>query len=71
MKLSTIKRKHKDKWILAKVEKTDEAGEVVEAKTLATSKSKHYIYKRAKDLKDKHQHFTIFFAGKPTPTIWI
>ena len=61
MKLSSLKKKFKNVWVLAEVKETDEFGAAVDITPLAQDKSRENLVKKTQQTKPKH--FTFIYTG--------
>lgn len=66
MEISKIKKKYKNKWILAKVTKEGKLHKVIEAKPILISDDRDEIYRSLSKLK-KGAHVTTFYTGEIPP----
>lgn len=66
MKISDLKKKYKNKWILAKVKKMGQLQKVLEVKPLVISDNRDEVYRSLGKLK-KGAHVTTFFTGEIPP----
>lgn len=66
MRISEIKKKYKNKWILAEVTKEGQLHKVVEAKPLVISNKRDDVYRSLDKLK-KGAHVTAFYTGEIPP----
>jgi len=66
MKISDLKKKYKNKWILAEVIKETKQHTVIEMKPLIISDKRDKIYKSLANLK-KGAHVATFYTGKVPP----
>ncbi|MBI2329877.1 hypothetical protein HYU94_00610 [Candidatus Daviesbacteria bacterium] len=67
MKISEVKKKFKDTWVLAEVLKEDKLNRALEVKPITTSRDKNEIYDQLAKLPDKKTHgktFTTIYTGK-------
>lgn len=67
MKISEVKKKYKNTWVLAEVLKEDELNQAVEVKPITTSKDKNEIYDKLANLSDRRtsgKTFTTIYTGK-------
>lgn len=64
MKITTLKRKFPNEWVLAEVLKEDELHQVLEVKPLVHSKNRDEVYDGLLNLK-KGQHVMTLYTGKP------
>jgi len=63
MKIADLKKKYKNKWILAKVIKETKEHKVLEMKPLVISDKRDEVYKSLSKLK-KGAHVATFYTGK-------
>ena len=63
MKIADLKKKYKNKWILAKVIKETKEHKVLEIKPLVISDKRDEVYKSLSKLK-KGAHVATFYTGK-------
>lgn len=61
MKLSDLKSKFKDQWVLAKVTKTDEYGQALEVEPIDHADKKSTITKKL--VKTDIKHVTVVYTG--------
>ena len=66
MKVSTLKKKFKNQWVLAEVLKEDELNRVIEVKPLVHSRDRAEIYDALSEVK-KNKHVTTIFTGELPP----
>lgn len=66
MKVSTLKRKFKNQWVLAEVLKEDRLNRVVEVKPIKHSKNRKEVYDALSRVK-KAKHVTTIYTGKLPP----
>lgn len=66
MKISDLKKKYKNKWILAEVIKETSRHAVIEMKPLVISDKRDEIYKSLSDLK-KGAHVATLYTGEVPP----
>lgn len=66
MKIADLKKKFKDKWILAKVIKETKEHKVLEMKPLVISDKRDEVYKSLSKLK-KGSHIATFYTGVVPP----
>lgn len=66
MKITTLKRKFKNQWVLAEVLKEDKLNRVVEVKPLVHSRERSKIYSALADV-DYGKHVTTLYTGKIPP----
>lgn len=67
MKISEVKKKFKNTWVLAEVLKEDELNQAVEVKPIVTSKDKNEIYDKLASFSEKKtsgKTFTTIYTGK-------
>ena len=67
MKISEVKKKFKNRWVLAEVLKEDELNRAVEVKPITTSKDKNAIYDKLASLSERRtsgKTFTTIYTGK-------
>ena len=65
MKISALKKKYKNKWILGQVIKEDELHKILEVKPLIVTDSREEVYKSLTKLK-KGAHVATLYTG-PVP----
>lgn len=63
MKLSDIRSKFKNQWVLARVTKADENGQAVEVEPIAKAKTRQQIDAKLKACQEKH--VTVVYTGEP------
>lgn len=63
MKIADVKKKFKNKWVLAKVLEENELNQPIEVKPLAASYDRNEIYKKITDL-PKGTAVATFYTGK-------
>lgn len=63
MKLTSLKKKYQNQWVLAEVLEKDDQNQIKDIKPIATSKSKTTLVTKAK--KTQVKHFTIIYTGEP------
>lgn len=63
MKISEVKRKYKNTWVLAEVIKENELNEPVEVKPVMASKDRNKLYERIATL-PKGTHVATLYTGK-------
>lgn len=69
MKISEVKKKYKNKWVLAEVLKEDELNRALEIKPIAISQDKNEVYDKLASLPEKKtdgKTFTTLYTGKVT-----
>lgn len=66
MKISELRKKYKNKWILAEVIKEGKFQKVIEAKPLVISDKRDEVYRSLGKLK-KGAHVTTFYTGEVPP----
>lgn len=66
MKLSDLKKKYKNKWVLAQVLKEDKLHNVLEMKPLVVSEKRDEVYKSLSKLK-KGAHVATLYTGEVPP----
>lgn len=66
MKVTSLKRKFKNQWVLAEVLKEDRLNRVVEVKPLVHSKDRDRIYQALSHLKNE-KHVTTIYTGELPP----
>lgn len=66
MEISKIKKKYKNKWVLAEVIKENLFHKVIEAKPIVVSDDRDKVYRSLANLK-KGAHVTTFFTGDVPP----
>lgn len=66
MKVEDVKRKYKDKWVLAEVLKEDRLNRVLEVKPLFISSNRDDVYKSLAKVK-KGSHVATLFTGEVPP----
>lgn len=67
MKISAVKKKFKDTWVLAEVLKEDKLNQPTEVIPIMSSKNRYNLYDKLATLpKDKAKTFTTIFTGKIT-----
>lgn len=67
MKISEVKKKYKNTWVLAEVLKEDDLNQAVEVKPIVTSKDKNEIYDKLASLSEQRtsgKTFTTIYTGK-------
>lgn len=67
MKISEVKRKYKNKWVLAQVLEEDKLNRALDVKPIATSQDKNEIYDKLAKLPQKKTYgktFTTIYTGK-------
>lgn len=67
MKIAEVKKKYKDKWVLAEVLKEDKLNRALEVEPIATSSDKNEIYDKLASLSEKRTYgktFTTIYTGK-------
>jgi len=67
MKLSDIKSKYKNQWVLARVTKEDEHGQALEVEPITHADSKQEIHDQLDNCKERH--ITVVYTGKPKARI--
>lgn len=65
MKISQLKKKYKNQWILAEVIKEDELNRVTDVKPLAHSTNRNEIYEKL--TKQKGKHVMTLYTGETPP----
>lgn len=63
MKLSDIKAKFKDQWVLAKVTKEDKDGQALEVEPIAQAPTKKDLEAKLESCRERH--ITVVYTGKP------
>jgi hypothetical protein len=63
MKISDIKKKYKNEWVLLKVDKTDELNQPIAGKLIAHSKNRDDVYSKMK--KTKGHTYTLYTGPFP------
>lgn len=66
MTIEEIKKKYKNRWILAKVLKENNLNQVTEAEVILASTNKDEIYKALGKVK-KGEHICTFYTGEILP----
>lgn len=66
MKISTLKKKYKNKWILAEVLKEDKLNKLIEVKPLVVSNKRDEVYESLAKLK-KGSHVATIYTGAVPP----
>ena len=66
MKISKLKKKFQNEWILAEVLKEDKYNRVLEAKPILHAKDRTEIYDALAKVKDK-KHLATIYTGKLPP----
>jgi len=66
MKITNLKKKFKNQWILAEVLKEDRLNRVLEVKPLVCSKNRDEIYQALSRIKDE-KHVTTIYTGELPP----
>ena len=66
MKLTELKRKHKNKWVLAQVLKEDKMHNMIEVKPLVVSADRNKVYQSLNKLK-KGAHVATIYTGQAPP----
>lgn len=67
MKIAELKKKFKNRWVLAEVLKEDELNQPVEVKLIKTSADPNKLYEDMAKL-PQGKTFTTFYTGKMTGT---
>ena len=67
MKVSEIKRKYKNKWVLAEVVKADKLHKPLEMKVIATSSDRDEVYDKISE-SPRNKMLTTIYTGKTTGT---
>lgn len=67
MKISDVKRKFKNTWVLAQVLKEDELNQPVEVKPIIANKDRNKIYEKIATL-PKGTHVATLYTGKVSGT---
>lgn len=65
MKISEVKKKYKNTWVLAQVLKENELTQPVDVKPILTSNDRNKLYDKIATL-PKGTHVTTFYTGKVT-----
>ena len=63
MKITELKKKYKDEWVLAEVVREDKFNQVIEAKPIAHSEKRSEVYGKLSEVKGK-KHVTTIYTGK-------
>lgn len=63
MKVSEVKKKYKNKWVLAEVLKQDKLNQPVDVKPIMASKDRYELYKKISTL-PKGTHVATIFTGE-------
>lgn len=66
MTIEEIKKRYKNRWILAKVVKENRLNQVTEAEVILASADKEEIYKALAKIK-KGEHICTFYTGEILP----
>lgn len=66
MKVSELKKKYKNQWVICRVLKEDRLNRVTEAKVLFHGKDKDKVYKNLLKIK-KGDHIASFYTGRVPP----
>jgi len=66
MKVTELKTKYKNKWVLAQIVKEDSSHNILDAKPLKISDDREEIYKHLQKLK-KGAHVATLFTGETPP----
>lgn len=66
MKVSDLRKKFKNKWVLAKVLTEDQLNRVTEVKPIVVSNSRDKVYKSLEKVK-KGAHVATLYTGKVPP----
>lgn len=69
MKISEVKKKYKNTWVLAEVLKEDKLNRALEIKPIATSQDRNEIYDKLASLSERETYgktFTTIYTGKIT-----
>lgn len=66
MKISALKKKFKDEWILAEVLQEDKLNRVVEVKPLVHDSDREVVYNALAKV-EKGKHVTTIYTGKIPP----
>jgi len=61
MRMSDVKKKYKDEWVLVEILREDELGNPIEVEVLAHSKTRDETYKALRNAKDKYVYH--FYTG--------
>lgn len=65
MKVAEVKRKFKNKWVLAEVLKMNELNQAVDVKPIFVSKDRDKVYKRLMKVpRDKNKIVTTLYTGR-------
>lgn len=67
MKISEVKKKFKNTWVLAQVLKEDRLNRAVDVKPIFTDKDRNKVYDKITTL-PKGTHITTFYTGKISGT---
>jgi len=67
MNLSSLKKKFKDQWVLARVEEKDQYGAVTKVTPIAHAKRRQQIDQKLIHTQEKH--ITVLYTGEPKPRI--
>lgn len=62
MDIKSVRKKHRDEWVLAEVVRANESGEPIEVKVIAHSKNRDDTYEAMKKGKGKYTYH--FYTGK-------
>lgn len=63
MKISEVKKKYKNKWVLAEVLKQDKLNQPVDVKPIMASKDRYELYKKIPTL-SKGTHVATLYTGE-------
>lgn len=63
MKISEVKKKYKNKWVLAEVLKEDKLNQLVDVKPIMASNDRYDLYKKIPTL-PKGTHVATIFTGE-------
>lgn len=66
MKITELKKKYKNKWILAQVVKENKIHQILEVKPLVISDEREKVYKCLKEVK-KGSHVATIYTGQSPP----
>lgn len=66
MKIATIKKKHRNEWVLVEVVKEDTLNQPIEGNVIAHGKDRDAIYEKMKKLPEGFRVAT-FYTGKIPP----
>ena len=63
MKITTVKRKYKNQWVLVEVLEANKAGEMINVNPIYAGENKQVVYKKLAKV-SKGTHTAVFYTGQ-------